>query len=115
MLQEYRMGRVKFTLVALFASLGFSQSPDRSFFVSPSTAPGDLDSMAVMIRTIADIQNVSADQQHHALVASGTIDQLMATEWLVQQLDQPSQAAVSPTPEYRMAGENGEAIRIFQL
>jgi hypothetical protein len=38
------------------------------------------------------------------------------TEWLFHQLDLPAgQKPASTTPEYRMAGENGDVVRVFRM
>jgi hypothetical protein len=65
---------------------------------------------------VADVQDISVDEAHKALVTHGTVDKMMACEWLVHQLDIP--AASAPTAakgEYRMAGENGEVVKVFRV
>jgi type II secretory pathway component GspD/PulD (secretin) len=72
--------------------------------------------MVTMVRTVVDVRVISADPQHNALVANGTVDQMMTTEWLMHQLDQPAgQAAASAAPEYKMAGANGDVVRVLRM
>jgi hypothetical protein len=103
-------------IAAMFATLGFSQTPDRTFYLTNMTSPAELNALTTAIRTIVHIQDISTDEPRHALVAHGTVDQMVATEWMVHQLDQPAGAAKpGASTDYRMAGENGETVRIFRL
>jgi Tfp pilus assembly protein PilX len=100
----------------LFIAAGYAQSPDRTFYPTQPSTLGDLASVANVLRTIVDLQAVSVDRAHNALVANGTADQMALTEWLFHQLDRPvGQTPPSATPEYRMAGENGDGVRVFRM
>jgi len=111
-----RTALIKLAIPGLLLAAGFGQSPDRTFYLTQPATPQDLASMATMIRTVADVQAVSVDQAHNALVANGTAGQMALTEWLVHELDQPvGQTPAPATPEYRMAGENGDVVRVFRM
>jgi hypothetical protein len=106
-------------IAALFTAPAFAQTPDshspeRTFFLNQATTPEDLTAMVTLLRTVADTPSISADPEGKALVSRGTADQMMLTDWLVHQLDQPA-GSQTATPEYRMAGANGEVVRIFRL
>jgi hypothetical protein len=113
---------IMFLSAALISSAAFAQtpanpSPDRTFYLTQATTPQDLTTMATLLRTVVGIQEITPDPARKALVTNGTVDQMMLTEWLVQQLDRPvtAQAAGTPTPEYRMAGTDGDLVRVFRL
>jgi len=107
---------IKLATAGLFICIGFGQSPDRTFYFTQPATPQDLTAMATTLRTVVDLPVVSVDQAHNALVVNGTVDQIALTEWLFHQLDQPvGQTPAVATPEYRMAGENGDVVRVFRM
>ena len=61
----------QFTLALLFTGLAIGQTQDRTFYLSHPATNADSTSLVTTIRTITAVQNVSADQAHNAIVASG--------------------------------------------
>jgi hypothetical protein len=105
-----------FAIAALFTSVGFGQSPDRTFYFTQPTSKADMTAMATMIRTVVDIQDISVDQARQALVSNGPVDKMVVTEWLFHQLDrQAGESQAGATSEYQMAGEKGEVVKVFRL
>jgi len=106
----------RIALAAMFASVGFSQIPDRSFYLTNMTSAPQLNAITTVLRTVMDVQDLTVDESRHALVARATVDKMVGAEWLIHQLDQPagSQGA-GVSPDYRMAGEKGETVRIFRM
>jgi hypothetical protein len=116
--QEYEMRTTvaRFAIAVLFTSVGFGQSPDRTFYFSRPASKADMTAMATMIRTVVDLQEISVDEAHQALVSNGPVDKMVVTEWLFHQLDrQAGQSPASASPEYRMAGDKGEVVSVFRL
>jgi hypothetical protein len=117
MWQEYRMDR-KFTtiaLAALFVSVGLAQDQPRTFYFTQPASNADMASMVTMVRTVIDIQDLSLDQDHRAMVARAPLDKLTATEWLFQQLDRSPGGLAATATEYRMVGNNDDIVQIMWL
>jgi hypothetical protein len=103
-------------LAVIFASLGFAQTPDRTFYLTNMTSSQQMAALATMLRTVIDFPNVSIDESRHAATAHGTVDQMVGAEWLIHELDQqPVPLVAGLSPDFRMAGEKGETVRIFRL
>jgi len=103
-------------MAALFAALGFAQGANETFYFTQPTSPADIDNMATMIRTVVDLQDISIDREHHALVARATTDKLVATEWLFHQLDRPGgTSAPAATAQYKMSGGSGDVVSVFRV
>lgn len=107
---------IRLAIAGLFIAAGFGQSPDRTFCLTQPATPRDLNMMVTMLRTVVDLPVISVDRERSAVVANGTVDQMALTGWLFHQLDLPAgQQPASATPEYRMAGENGDVVRVFRM
>jgi hypothetical protein len=103
-------------IVALFAALGFAQGTDETFYFTQPTSQADMTNMATMIRTVVDLQNISVDQEHRALVTRATTDKLVVTEWLFHQLDRPGGTSGSgTTPQYKMSDGSGDVVSVFRV
>jgi hypothetical protein len=105
-----------FAIAALFVPALFGQSQDKTFYFTQPATPSNMTAMATLIRTVVDVQNISVDQQHQALVLNGPVDKLVATEWIFQQLDRSAgESQAGTAPQYKMGGENGELVSVFRL
>jgi len=103
-------------IAALFVSAGFGQNADKTFYFTQPASNADMAAMATMIRTVADVQNISVDREHQALALNGPVDKLAVTEWLFQQLDRPAgQSLGGAAPQYQMGGDNGETVSVFRI
>jgi type II secretory pathway component GspD/PulD (secretin) len=75
-----------------------------------------LEEIGAILRKIGDIQQVSLDPAASTVTVQGTPDQLGLSGWLIQTLDVPAGARVSPPAgarEYRFAGDN--VVGVFYL
>jgi hypothetical protein len=96
---------------ALFTFLAFGQGEDKTFYFTQPVSIAEVTSMATMTRTLMDLQDISVDQEHQAVVMHGPVDKLVASDWLLHQLDQPGAASGSSTAgEYKISGE---VIKLF--
>jgi hypothetical protein len=69
--------------------------------------------VATVIRTIADIQQVSADNEQKSLKVHATAGQIAMAEWLFNELDNPA-VQTSVPHEYRVPGSD-DVVRLFYL
>ncbi len=100
-------------IATLFAVPGFGQT-DKTFYFSQPVSNADITAMVTMIRTVADLQDITPDPDRQAITAHGPVDKLVAADWVFQQLDHPP--APGPAPEYKIPGSHGEEIvRIFRV
>jgi hypothetical protein len=102
-------------LLALgFTSLAFSQARDRTFFLTHTATTQQFQEVATVIRTIADIQQISADNDQKSVTVHASVGQIAMAEWLFNELDTPAaQTAVSP--EYRVPGSGDDVVRLFYI
>jgi hypothetical protein len=96
----------------LFAALAFAQGQDKTFYFTHPASADYMTAMVTMTRTILDLQNISADREHQAVLMHGPLEKLVAAEWLFDQLDRP---ASGMTAQYKMFGEKSEVLAIFPL
>ena len=90
---------------ALFTGFGLGQT-DKTFYFTQPIAPADVMAMVTTIRAIVDLQDVSADKVHQAVVMHGPVDRLVASEWLLHRLDRPAgETGPGTTGEYKISGE----------
>jgi hypothetical protein len=109
-----------FVMAVLAVSLGIAQTPagqdqTRTFYFTQPITNSDMTAMTTLVRTVVDIQNLSVDQGHKAVVATGSLEKLNATEWLFQQLDASAGNQATATPEYRMGDNSGEVVHILRF
>jgi hypothetical protein len=106
-----------FSLVASFA--GWGQTQDRVFQFRNTDSDQNFLEAATLIRTIADIQRVKADEAKRSLELSGTGQQMALAEWLFQELDRPQPANLgnkgTAVREYTMDSGPENVVRIFYL
>jgi type II secretory pathway component GspD/PulD (secretin) len=95
--------------------------PDvRVFFLAHATSPQSMQEMMNTLRSIGEIQRVSALNANAAIVVRGTYDQAELAAWLVPLLDLPAgvQPATAPLehhyndPNFRFPAT---AVRVFRL
>ena len=103
--------------LALAAGLACAQTADlheRIFYFSEPKSTQQLMEAATVIRTIADIKDISANSDQKTLTLHATPVQIAMSEWLFNELDtSPPQAAVSH--EYRVPGSADDVVRIFYV
>ena len=100
-------------------SPGPNENVVRIFYFANTPAILDFPEVAFLIQTLADFQRVDRYDSLHALAVRGSSDQLALTEWLFNELDQPTHPNPSHKSDvytYRVADrENGVAVRVFYL
>jgi hypothetical protein len=100
-------------VASLFTAFGFGQT-DKTFYFTQSMSDAELGATVMLVRTIVDLQDISSDPEHHSVKMHGTVDKLVAADWLFQQLDHP--VAQAAGPEYKIPGQHGEeTIRVLRL
>jgi hypothetical protein len=102
---------------ALSACLGWGQASDareRVFYLTHTDTVQQFQEVATVIRTIADIQQVSADNEQKSLTVHATAGQIAMAEWLFNELDNPS-VQPSVLHEYRVPGSSDDVVRLFYL
>lgn len=110
-------------LSSLLAATVFGQaeSPTQSRVITVTHAGSfqEFQEMAILVRTMTEIKDLSGDNATMAITARGTAEQIGLAEWLVKQLDQPAGSSVSPgVLEYKTALEyktGDDVVRVLYL
>ena len=87
----------------------------RVFFLAHTETSQDLQEVATLVRSIADIPRLFIYTAPRAVVARGTAGQMALAEWLLKELDNPAQSQNSAIHEYRMSGTDANLVRLFYL
>jgi len=112
--------RFRFSAIAvsaLLAGAAFGQT-ERVLHFTHTDSPQGFREVSNIIRTMAEIRDVSVDETARTLTLHATAGQIAVSEWLFRELDQNS--GVQPTPpnspmhEYRMPGST-QAVRVYYL
>jgi hypothetical protein len=98
-------------LVSAFAS---AQDRDRVFYLTHTATLQQFHEVATVIRTIADIQQVTTNDDQKSVAVHATAGQIAMAEWLFNELDTQT-PQVSVPHEYRIPGAADDAIRLFYL
>jgi hypothetical protein len=111
------------TIAALFAVAAFGQTPapqggDRTFHFANTDSVQGMQEIATVIRSVADIRNLTVDTTQRTLVLQSTASQAALADWLFNDLDKPANLPPQTTPdpamhEYRMPGSNDDVVRVF--
>jgi hypothetical protein len=117
------MRRPSFIVIAvsLSASTAFTQTPaaqdvERTFRFTYARTPQALEQMRGLIRSTADIREVSIDAAQKALRVRAPAASADFAEWLFHELDQPPHTESAPsTREYRLPGSTDDVARVFRL
>jgi hypothetical protein len=103
-----------FVLAVLLVPVALGQDLDRVFHLTNSTSAGSLQEIVVTMRTVAQIQQVSADTNVADITVKGTADQIALAEWLVPKLDVSPNSTPGPQ-SYRVAGNSDDVVELFEL
>lgn len=113
---------VAFAMAALFASLASGQpstdqSVDRVLHFTHAETAQSLQEMGTVIRSTAEIRQLSVDSAQRALSLRGSAGQVALADWLFRELDRPANGQAptqhSATREYRMPGNDDDVVRVF--
>lgn len=107
-------------IAVLLAPIAFGQATPqaiegRTFILQHAGTVQEFQEIATLIRTIAEIRDLTADNDQRSLAVHGTAEQVGLAGWLVKQLDQP---VGGPGPgaavlEYKVA--DGDVAQVFYL
>jgi hypothetical protein len=102
---------------ALLASLGWGQNTDtrdRVFYLTHTDTPQQFMEVATVIRTIADIRQITANNDQKSVTVHATPGQIAMAEWLFNELDNPA-VQTSVLHEYRVPATADDVVRLFYL
>lgn len=104
--------------LALFPILSWGQTVadvrDRVFYLTHTVTVQQFQEVATVIRTIADIQQISTDNDQKRVTVRATGGQIAMAEWLFNELDSPEVEPSIPH-EYRAPGSSDDVVRLFYL
>jgi type II secretory pathway component GspD/PulD (secretin) len=93
-----------FLVAGLLAPAIFGQTPtlqNRDFHLTHATTAQELQEIANGIKVVAEIRDMSVDNAQMSFTMRGTAEQLALVEWSVGQLDQPVDATIPSSPQYK--------------
>jgi hypothetical protein len=97
-------------MTVLWTIPGFGQT-DKTFYFTQPASPADITAMTTMVRTVADLQDITTDEKRLSMSTRGPIEKLVLADWLFHQVDRPG----GPAAEYKLTGEKEEVVRIFRV
>ena len=100
--------------LAVISAFASAQDLDRTFYLTHTPTVQQFQEVATVIRTIADIKQVSADNDQKSVTVHTTPGQIAMAEWLFNELDSPA-AQPSVPHEYRAAGSTDDVVRVFYI
>ena len=116
---------ITFAITALCASLVSGQTStepnqDRIFNFAHTESAQQHQEIATLIRSIADIRELSIDETQRTMNVHATSDQVALAGWLFTELDrpgnqQPPQAQTGTVLEYRLPSGGDNVVRVFYV
>ena len=104
---------MRFLIAALaFVCLSFGQSAARVYQFKPAQTVQEMQEIATVIRSIADIKELSVDAGGRQLSVRGPDPQIALADWLFNELDKSPDTVVH---EYRVAAGPDSVVRLFYL
>jgi len=100
--------------LAVISAFAFAQDRDRTFYLTHTDTPQQLMEVGTTIRTITDIQQLSAGQAQKSVTVHASPGQIAMAEWLFNELDSPA-AEPSVPHEYRAPGSTDDVVRVFYV
>jgi hypothetical protein len=103
-----------FAVTCLMASIASAQN---SMVLRYAHTEGtqNMQEIATMIRTIADIREVSVDADQKTLTLNSGPDQIKLAEWIFGQVDAPNTASPAKHDEFRMPGDAENVVSLMYL
>jgi hypothetical protein len=101
-------------LLAVVSAFASAQDRDRTFYLIHTDTPQQFMEVATVIRTIADIQQVAANNDQKSVTVHATAPQIAMAEWLFNELDTQTVQASVPH-EYAVPGTTDDVVRLFYL
>jgi hypothetical protein len=112
-----RTAAIAVSIGVLFVGRGSGQSPDlrdRTFYLTHTPTVQQFQEVATVIRTIANIRDVFADNDQKSVTVHATAGQIAMSEWLFNELDNPA-VQTSVPHEYRVPGDSDDVVRLFYV
>ena len=104
---------------AILTSAASAQTAERVLTFVHSATPQEFQEAATVVRSMAEIREVTVDSDQRKLTMRGTAAENALGEWLFLQLDQPANrpaiASSSATYDYRASGSPEDKVRVFYL
>jgi hypothetical protein len=95
-------------------SLDKSDQRDRTFYLTHTDTIQQFQEVATVIRTIANIQKVTTDNDQKSVTVHATDGQIAMAEWLFNELDNPAVQASVPH-QYLVPGDSDDVVRVFYV
>jgi hypothetical protein len=108
---------MRLTAIVLFSTGLFAQNSDlrdRTLYLTHTPTVQQFQEVATVIRTIANIQQVSTDNDQKSVTIHATGGQIAMAEWLFNELDNPA-VQTSVPHEYRVPGDSDDVVRVFYI
>jgi hypothetical protein len=100
--------------IAVISAVASAQDRDRTFFLTHTSTVQQFQEVATVIRTIANIKQVSTDNDQKSVTIHASDAQIAMAEWLFNELDSP--AAQPSVPHiYRAPGSTDDVVRVFYV
>lgn len=100
--------------LALITVVASAQEQDRTFYFTHTATTQQFQEVATAIRTIADTQQITTDNDQKRVTIHATAPQIAMAEWLFNELDSPV-AAPAVAHEYRTPGTGDDVVRVFYV
>jgi hypothetical protein len=102
--------------MAAVSQIAGQESVDRVLRFQHTETSQDVQEISTVIRSVADIRDVSADTDRRTAAVRGTPSQIALAEWLADHLDRPAgQAQTSTAQAYRLPGGADDVVRVFYV
>ena len=106
--------QIRFAVLPLVCAAAFAQEQTRTFTFAHTESPQHMQEMLHMIRSMAEVRNVSLDPAQRSLTAGGTPDQLAFITWLFTDLDRPASRPQSlQVRDSMFADPRADSAKIF--
>ncbi len=100
--------------LAVISAFASAQDRDRTLYLTHTPTIQQFQEVATVIRTIANIQQISTDNDQKSVTVHATDGQIAMAEWLFNELDSPA-AQPSVPHEYRVPGSTDDVVRVFYV
>ncbi len=107
---------------AICAAAATAQNIDRVFPLRYTETVQDVQEIGTVLRSVGDITNIHAEGPGKSIAMQATAGQIALSEWLIDEVDQPSTRQglpeQGPNPavhEYRVGTDADDFVRVFRL
>jgi len=100
--------------LAVVSTVASAQDLDRTFYLTHTDTIQHFQEVATVIRTIANIEKISTDNDQKSVTVHASAPQIAMAEWLFNELDSPIAQPAMPH-EYRAPGTSDDVVRVFYL